>query len=32
MTNNIGLKYLFDQLNLNARQVKKLAFLSEFNF
>ena len=31
MTNNIGLKYLFDQHNLNETQARWLAFLSEFN-
>ena len=32
MTNNKGLKYLLDQLNLNARQATWLAFLSEYDF
>ena len=32
MTNNKGLKYLLDQPNLNARQTKWLAFLSEYDF
>ena len=32
MTNNKGLKYLLDQPNLNARQGRWLAFLSEYVF
>ena len=32
MSDNISLKYLFDQRNLNARQVRWLAFLSEYEF
>ena len=32
MSDNISLKYLFDQQNLNARQVRWLAFLSEYDF
>ena len=32
MTDNKGLKYLLDQPNLNARQAKWLAFLSEYDF
>ena len=32
MTNNKGLKYLLDQHNLNARQARWLAFLSEYDF
>ena len=32
MTNNKGLKYLLDQPNLNARQARWLAFLSEYDF
>ena len=32
MSNNISLKYLFDQQNLNARQARWLAFLSEYDF
>ena len=32
MTDNKGLKYLLDQLNLNARQARWLAFLSEYDF
>ena len=32
MTDNKGLKYLVDQPNLNARQVRWLAFLSEYDF
>jgi hypothetical protein len=31
-TNHNGLKYLFDQPNLNARQSRWLEFLREFNF
>ena len=31
MTCNKGLKYLLDQPNLNARQARCLAFLSEYN-
>ena len=29
---NIGLKYLFDQPDLNARQARWLAFLNEYHF
>ena len=32
MSDNISLKYLFDQQNLNARQAKWLYFLSEYEF
>ena len=32
MTNNKGLKYLLAQPNLNARQARWLAFLSEYDF
>ena len=32
MYDNISLKYLFDQQNLNARQARWLAFLSEYDF
>ena len=32
MTDNKGLKYLLDQPNLNARQARWLAFLSEYDF
>ena len=32
MSDNISLKYLFDQQNLNARQARWLSFLSEYNF
>ena len=32
MSDNISLKYLFDQQNLNARQARWLAFLSEYDF
>jgi len=32
MSDNISLKYLFDQPNLNARQARWLAFLSEYDF
>ena len=32
MSNNISLKYLFDQQNLNARKARWLAFLSEYDF
>ena len=31
MSDNISLKYLFDQQNLNARQARWLAFLSEYD-
>ena len=31
MSNNISLKYLFDQQNLNARQTRWLAFLREYD-
>ena len=32
MSDNISLKYLFDRHNLNARQVRWLSFLSEYDF
>ena len=32
MTDNKGLKYMLDQPNLNARQARWLAFLSEYDF
>ena len=32
LTDNSGVKYLFSQLDLNARQARWLAFLSEFEF
>ena len=32
MSDNINLKYLFDQQNLNARQDRWLDFLSEYDF
>jgi len=32
MSNHSGLRYLFDQLNLNARKARWLATLSEFDF
>ena len=32
ITDNKGLKYLLDQPNLNARQARWLAFLSEYDF
>ena len=32
MKDNKGLKYLLDQLNLNARQSRWLAFFSEYDF
>ena len=32
MTDNKGLKYLLDQPNINARQARWLAFLSEYDF
>jgi len=32
MSDNISLKYMFDQQNMNARQVRWLAFLSEYDF
>ena len=31
-TDNMSLKYLFDQLDLNARQARWLDFLSEYHF
>ena len=31
-TNNMSLKYLFDQTDLNARQSRWLAFLTEYHF
>ena len=32
MSDNISLKYLFDQHNLNATQARWLSFLSEYDF
>lgn len=32
MSDNISLKYLFDQQNLNARQARWLAFLTKYGF
>jgi hypothetical protein len=32
LMNNSGVKYLFNQPDLNARQARWLAFLSEFDF
>ena len=32
LTNNIGLKYLFDKKTLNARQARWLTFLREYDF
>ena len=32
ITNNMSLKYLCDQTDLNARKSRWLAFLSEFHF
>ena len=32
MSDNISLKYLFDQKNLNDRQARSLPFLSEYDF
>ena len=32
MSHNISLKYVFDPQNLNARQARWLAFLSEYDF
>ena len=32
MTDHCGLRYLFDQPKLNARQARWMAFLSEFDF
>lgn len=32
MINHSGLRYLFDQLNLNARQARSLTTISEFDF
>ena len=32
MSDNISLKYLFDQHNLNVRQARWLDFLSEYDF
>ena len=32
MSDNISLKYLFDKQNLNVRQARWLAFLSEYDF
>ena len=31
-TNNMSLKYLFDQLDLNVRKSRWLAFLSDYHF
>ena len=32
MSDNISLKYLFDQQNMNARKARWLTFLSEYDF
>jgi len=32
LSDNISLKYLLDQQNLNARQARWLAFLSDYDF
>ena len=32
MTDHIGLRYLFDQLNLNTKQTRWLATINEFDF
>jgi hypothetical protein len=32
LTNNSGVKFMFSQPDLNARQARWLAFLSKFNF
>ena len=32
MSDNISLKYLFDQQNMNARKTRWLSFLSEYDF
>ena len=32
MSGHIGLRYLFDQLNLNARQARWFATINEFDF
>ena len=32
MSDHIGLRYLFDQPNLNARQARWLATINEFDF
>lgn len=32
MSDHIGLRFLFDQSNLNARQARWLAMISEFDF
>ena len=32
MSDNISLKYMFDQQNMNARKARWLAFLSEYDF
>lgn len=32
MSHHGGLRYLFDQLNLNAKKVSWLAMISEFDF
>ena len=32
MLDNISLKYLFDQQNLNARQARWFSFISEYDF
>ena len=31
-TDNMNMKYLFEQLDLNSMQVRWLAFLSEYHF
>ena len=31
-TDNMELKYIFEQQNLNARQARRLAFLNKYNF
>ena len=32
MSENIGLKYLFDQCNINARHARWFSFLSDYDF
>ena len=32
LTDNIGLKYLFDKKTLNARESRRLTFMSEYDF
>ena len=32
MSNNISLKYMFDQQNINTRKARWIAFLSEYDF